>query len=435
VTRQRLALIAGIAGVAGGALTVLGWRLFARQLLVVPAIAADSVPQCAKTPEDARYAESIRKARPQLLAMMRQRRIPGMSATVAVDGQIVWSEGFGYADMEKRVPACPDTRFRIGSVSKPITATMMVKLAEEGRLDIDASVRQYLPSYPGPRGITLRHLASHRSGIRHYRDDQEAFTQMQFKDLRESLSLFQSDPLLFAPDTKHEYSSYGYALLGAAMEAVTGQEFGLLVDRFAQSIGMNSTTVDRNDSTLVGLTRFYDHVTPYVTDGQVHRSPFVAMSSKWAGGGMISTTEDLARFGSALLPDAETRLLADTTRELLFTSRSQLAPPIMGYALGWMTMRDVDLRKVYMHFGAGSGTTAWLGVFPDDGVVIAVLANLGHAGFSYASTLGVGSRFIPPNTAAVALVFAIAFVAFASATAVIVLLVQLLARLRATRRT
>jgi serine beta-lactamase-like protein LACTB len=435
VTNQRLAFIAAIAGLVGGALTLLGWRLFARQLLAVPAVAADSVPQCSKTPEDERHAQSIRRARPPLLAMMRERRIPGMSVTVAVDGQIVWSEGFGYADMEKRVPACPDTRFRIGSVSKPITATMMVKLAEEGRLDIDAPVHQYLPSYPGPRGITLRHLASHRSGIRHYRDDQEAFTQVQFKDLRESLALFQNDPVLFAPDTRHEYSSYGYALLGAAMEAVAEQEFGMLVQRFAQSIGMNSTTVDRNDSTLVGLTRFYDHVTPYVTDGQVHRSPFVAMSSKWAGGGIISTTEDLARFGSALLPNAEALLLADTTRELLFTSRSRLGPPIIGYALGWMTMRDMDLRKVYMHFGAGSGTTSWLGVFPDEGVVVAVLANLGHAGFTYASTIGVGSRFMSANTPALTLVFAIAFVAFAGATAVIVLLVQLFARLRATRRT
>jgi serine beta-lactamase-like protein LACTB len=435
VTKKRLALIAGIAGLAGGALTVLGWRLFARQLLAVPAAAADSVPQCAKTPEDARYVQSIRKARPQLLAMMRERRIPGMAVTVAVDGQIVWSEGFGYADVEKRIQACPDTRFRIGSVSKPITATMTVKLAEQGRLDIDAPVHQYLPSYPGPRGVTLRHLASHRSGIRHYRDDQEAFTQVQFKDLRESLALFQNDPLLFAPDTRHEYSSYGYALLGAAMEAVMGQEFGMLVERFARSIGMNSTTVDRNDSTLVGLTRFYDHVTPYVTDGQVRRSPFVAMSSKWAGGGIISTTEDLARFGSVLLPNAETPLLADSTRELLFTPRSQLAPPIVGYALGWMTMRDVDLRRVYMHFGAGSGTTSWLGVFPKESVVVAVLANLGHGGFTYASTLGLGTRFMPANLSAAVLVFSLAVVAFAGATAVIGLLIQLFARLRATRRT
>jgi serine beta-lactamase-like protein LACTB len=366
--------------------------------------------------------------------MMRERRIPGMSVTVAVNGQIVWSEGFGYANVERRVPACPDTRYRIGSVSKPITAAVMAHLWDEGILDIDANVRQYVPTFPDKgQAITLRHLASHRSGIRHYRDDMEAFTRVKYNSLRESLALFQNDTLLFAPDTKHEYSSYGYALLGAAMESAAREEFGTLIERELRAIGVTHTTVDRNDSTLIGLTRFYDHVTPYVMDGRVHPSPHVEMMSKWPGGGILSTTEDLARFGSALLADAEKPLLADSTREILFAPRTRANPPIFGYALGWMTFRDIDLRPVYMHFGAGSGTTAWLGVFPNERVVVAVLANLGHAGFTYASTVGVGSHFMPRPVAAMTLVFAIAFIAFAGATAVLIALGKFI-RARLTTR-
>jgi CubicO group peptidase (beta-lactamase class C family) len=158
----------------------------------------------------------------------------------------------------------------------------------------------------------------------------------------------------------------------------------------------------------------------------VHPSPRVEMISKWPGGGILSTTEDLARFGSSLLAGAEKPLLADSTREILFAPRTRANPPIFGYALGWMTFRDIDLRPVYMHFGAGSGTTAWLGVFPNERVVVAVLANLGHAGFTYASTIGVGSHFMRPPLAAMALVFGLAFIAFAGVTSVILALVSYL---------
>jgi serine beta-lactamase-like protein LACTB len=251
MTTRRTALIAGIVGLVGAGAVLLGWRLFARRLLTAPALVADSVPQCSKTPEDSRYTQSIQKARPRLLAMMRERRIPGMSVTVAVNERIVWSEGFG-----RRLQACPDTRYRVGSVSKPITAAVMARLWDEGVLDIDASVRQYVPTFPDKgQAITLRHLASHRAGIRHYRDDMEAFTRVKYNSLRESLALFQNDTLLFAPDTKHEYSSYGYALLGAAMESAAREEFGALIERELRGIGMIHTTVDRNDSTLVRCIR------------------------------------------------------------------------------------------------------------------------------------------------------------------------------------
>lgn len=435
MTRQRLVFYALIGGAVGATVVLVGWRILARRLLRVQPVAADSVQHCLESTPDARYADAIDKARQQVLAMMRERRIPGMSITVAVDRRVVWSEGFGFADVDQRRPACPDTRFRIASVSKTITSAAMAKLYDEGRLDLDAPIRRYVPTFPDKGLVTARQLASHRAGIRHYRDDNEAFTTRHFTNVLESLELFQNDSLLFPPGTDHHYSSFGYVLLSAVIQEAAKQEFGAYLEQHVfKRLKLEHTSLERSDAPapglagLAGLARFYDHVTPYVTDGQVHPSPFVDMTSKWAGGGMLSTTEDLVRFGSALLPDSPTALLRAETRQMLFTPLTRARPPIFGYALGWMTMRDVDLRRVYMHFGAGSGATAWLGIFPDQRVVIAVLANLGHAGFTYASTVGLGSRFAPQPLAPAALVTAVSFAAFAVATLVVIQLVQLVKR-------
>jgi CubicO group peptidase (beta-lactamase class C family) len=243
----------------------------------------------------------------------------------------------------------------------------------------------------------------------------------------ESLQLFQNDPLLFAPGTSHHYSSFGYVLLSAVIEGASGQEFGDYLDSSVFGpLGMKHTTLERTGERIPRVARFYDHVTPYVHDGTVQPSPVVDMSSKWAGGGMLSTTEDLARFGSALLPRGNHTFLAPTTRELLFHPLTRFQVPIFGYALGWIIARDVDLRRVHMHFGAGSGATSWLGIFPDQRVVVAVMANLGHARFTYAGTLGIGSRFARPPIGPAVSLGATAFLLPALATLALILCARFL---------
>ena len=414
----RAALIGGAVGVI---LTFVAWRAFSSWLLSV-ADAPPAATRCLRV-ADSTYAPAIAAAARRLVATLHSQRIPGMTVAVAVDGHVIWSEGFGFADVANRTAACPETRFRIGSVSKPITAVAMARLYDAGKLDLDAPITRYVSSFPNKGAITARQLAGHRAGIRHYRDDVEAFTTRHFASLTESLELFRDDPLLFRPGDRHEYSSYGYALLGAALEGASGLSFAdVLREYVTDPLRLTQTGLDTSDSTSpppVDVTRFYDHVTPYVHDGQVHLSPFVDLSSKWAGGGMLSTSEDLVAFASALMPNAEQPLLRPQTRDTLFTPMSWLVPPIFGYAMGWMTARDADLRRVHMHFGAGSGATAWLGMYPDQGVVIAVLANLGHAGLPYASSIGLGAHFAERPVGPTALVLIIAFLAFALATVVL----------------
>lgn len=410
--------------IGGGVGAVLGfgaWRAFSAWLLSV-ADAPAPATRCLRL-ADSTYAPAIAAAARRLVATMHAQRIPGMTVAIAVDGQLIWSEGFGFADAAARTPACPETRFRLASVSKPITAVVMARLSEAGKLDLDAPITRYVPSFPEKGEITARLLAGHRAGIRHYRDDDEAFTTRHFASVTESVELFRDDPLRFPPGERHEYSSYGYALLGAALEGASGLPFADVLRQYVTDpLRLTHTGLDTSDSTSphpVGATRFYDHVTPYVLDGQVHPSPFVDMSSKWAGGGMLSTSEDLVRFGSALLPNAAPSFLRPTTRDTLFMPMTRLVPPIFGYAMGWITARDAELRRVYMHFGAGSGATAWLGIYPDQRVVIAVLANLGHAGLPYSSSVGLGAHFAARPLGITALVLAIAFLAFAFAAVVL----------------
>ena len=127
---------------------------------------------------------------------------PGLDVAVAVNGKIVWSQGFGYADLAAKTPITSRTRFRIGSVSKPLTAAGLALLVERGRIDLDAPVQQYLPDFPQKEApITIRLLAGHLSGLRNYQGN-EAFSNKPYPDLRSALKIFENDPLLSPPGTK-----------------------------------------------------------------------------------------------------------------------------------------------------------------------------------------------------------------------------------------
>src|SRR6267378_3950851 len=135
----------------------------------------------------------------------------------------MYSEGFGYADLEERVPVWPTTKFRIGSISKPLTATALVQLVEAGKLDLDAPVQKYVPSFPEKGAvITTRMLAGHLAGIRHYQGD-EFNIQKHYANVLDGVKIFENDPLVSPPGTKFNYSSYGYNLLSAVVESAASE--------------------------------------------------------------------------------------------------------------------------------------------------------------------------------------------------------------------
>ena len=211
-------------------------------------------------------------------------RIPGVQVAVAINGTLVWSEGFGYADAARRRPVTRATQFRIGSVSKPLTAATVALLYEQGKLDLDAPVQRYVPTFPD-KGypITTRQLAGHLAGIRHYRD-REFFQTRHFATVRDGLAIFQDDSLLFPPGTRFSYSSYGWNLVSAVVEGAAGQDFlSYISARVFRPLGLTHTAPDRSDSLIPERTQFYDPD----SNGAYHVAPTVDNSYKWARGGFV----------------------------------------------------------------------------------------------------------------------------------------------------
>ena len=297
------------------------------------------------------------------------RGIPGLSLAVAVDGHIVYSEGFGYADLEERVPVWATTKFRIGSVSKPLTAVALVQLVEQGKIDLDAPVQKYVPAFPEKNGkITLRLLAGHMAGIRHYQGDEFQISR-HYDNVLDGLKIFQDDPLVAPPGTKFSYSSYGFNLLSAAIETASGEKFlPYMHEHVFGPLGLRSTTEDQPAEIIEQRARFYTRP----KDQLVRNAPFVDNSYKWAGGGFLSSAEDLVRFGSALLQPG---FLKPESLRLLFTSQKTADGKETGYGMGWFVRNSKSGQRIYEHAGGSVGGTSQLILYPEAHVVVAMVCN------------------------------------------------------------
>jgi len=328
------------------------------------------VPSPALAAQPAGYAAAITTDREFILDTMRVLGAPGASVTVIKDGEVVWSEGFGWADMEQRVAVTPLTRFRIGSVSKSLTSIGLGLLVQEGKIDLDAPIQRYVPSFPAKRApITIRELAGHTAGIRHYRGN-EMLIQRHYASVTEALDIFRNDTLLFTPGTRFSYSSYGFNLLSAAMERTAGEPFvQFMMRRVIEPLGLRHTVAEYADSLIPFRARFYTRAD---SGGGIINAPYVDNSYKWAGGGFLSTTEDLARVGELLLDGA---LLKPETRQSLWTSQRTTDGRETGYGMGWFVDHDAAGRRRVYHSGGSVGGTAYLLIYPDEKLVLALLVN------------------------------------------------------------
>src|SRR5467141_2866389 len=320
----------------------------------------------------AEYAAIVAQER-TLMCERLATRIPGVQVAVAVNGKLVWSEGFGYADVERKRPVTRETQFRIGSVSKPLTAAAVALLYQQGKLDLDAPVQRYVPSFPA-KGypITTRQLAGHLAGIRHYKD-QEFFSNRHYARVLDGLKIFQDDSLLFPPGTRFSYTSYGWNLVSAVVEGASGDNFLHYISAHVfRPLGLTHTAPDHVASLMPGRPQFYDRDSA----GSFHIAPAVDNSYKWAGGGFVSSAEDLVKFGSALLQPG---FLKPETLDLLFSSQRTSAGEETGYGIGWFLRTDSLGHRWAFHGGGSVGGTAAFGLDRDSRVVVAILANLSNA--------------------------------------------------------
>lgn len=342
-------------------------------LILLAVVQASCVSQARQLPAvEQRWVAAAAKARVIACEKLAP-AVPGFALAVAVDGRIVWSEAFGYADLEAKRPATPETQFRIGSVSKPLTAAAVAKLYETGRLDLDAPVQRYVPTFPEKGApITTRLLGGHLAGLRHYRGNEFSLNQ-QFPTVTAGLAIFQNDSLVAAPGTRYSYSSYGFNLISAVVEGASGEQFLTYMSRHVFApLRMTHTAADKNDSLIPNRTRFYDRTEA----GQFVLSQTVDNSYKWAGGGFLSTAEDLVKFGSAHLSAG---FLKAATLELLFTPQRTTSGETTSYGIGWRIGTDSLGHRSVNHGGGSVGGTAAFVVDRDSRVVIALVTNLSEA--------------------------------------------------------
>jgi CubicO group peptidase (beta-lactamase class C family) len=295
---------------------------------------------------------------------------PGLSAAVVVGEAIVWAQGFGLADVEQNAPVRPESVFRVASIAKPITATAVLQLVERGLVSLDDPIQRFVPSFPRkPQGeIRLRHLLTHTSGIRHYRGN-EMNSREFYPTVERALTVFKDDPLLFAPGEQYSYTTYGYNLLAAVVEAASGRSFDdyLRLNVFGPA-GMTSTFLERPQEVVRWRARQYVRAP---LPGTWFNAPYVDLSVKWAGGGMISSTLDLARFDIALNGG---RLLGPESLDRMYTSGRLNSGAFTGYGLGWMISQEAGRLRV-AHSGGATGGTTFLLREPQSRVASVLLAN------------------------------------------------------------
>lgn len=312
------------------------------------------------------------KASALIKGFMAETQSPGVAITIGQNGKVLWSEGFGYADIEQRVPVWPAiTRFRVGSVAKPMTTVALAKLYEQGRLDLDAPIQKYVPSFPEKEGtITTRLLAGHLAGIRHYKGD-EFFILKHYPSVLESLTIFRDDPLLHPPGSKFSCSSYAWNLISAVIEAASGREFlGYMDENVFGPTGMTRTTADQVNDIISNRTRYY-----HLVDGVLRNAPPVDNSYKWAGGGFLSTSEDLVRFGFAHIQPG---LLKPETVEMLWTSQKTTSGEETGYGIGWRSGTDDSGRRWAGHGGGSVGGRTFLRIYPEEQTVVVIITNMSN---------------------------------------------------------
>lgn len=309
-------------------------------------------------------------ARQLVESFARDSKAPGLAVSVGCAGELFWSYGTGYADLEQRVAVRPSSsKFRVGSVAKPFTAFALATLIEDKRIELDAEVQQYVPSFPRKEhAISVRQLAGHLAGIRHYEND-EAYLRTHFPSVQAGLEIFQDAPLVMVPGERWAYSSYGYNLLSAAMESAAETPFLELMDEVVfDPIGMHDTVADELSKIIANRVRYYRF-----TDNGYANEPEVDNSYKWASGGFLSTTDDMVRFGLAHLDD--THLKAETIADLWAPMTTNDGEPT-GYGIGWRIVADEDGFLWHGHGGGSIGGTTQFWLFPDHGLVLTAASNV-----------------------------------------------------------
>lgn len=295
--------------------------------------------------------------------------LPGLSIAIRKKNQILFAEGFGYSDLERKTPVTPNTQFRAASTSKAITVTGLAKMMQDGIIDIEAQVQKYVPYYPLKEyPITLKQLAGNISGMPHYLEG-DKIENRYYSSIKDALTVFSHHKLLFKPETKYSYSSAGFVLLSAAMEGASGVNFlEYLQDKVFNPLGMKSTEYDMGKYKLMpDLTTYYKKE----SKGYVAITHPREVSSIWAAGGFVTTPTDLVNMTKAY----SNGYLTGSTVQKMFESQTLLSGEKTNVGIGWRIGSDMEGRNIIEHAGVTEGTRSVISYFPEEDMAISVITN------------------------------------------------------------
>lgn len=312
----------------------------------------------------------------QVMTLANKFRLFNGSVLVAENGKVVYKKGLGLANMEWNIPNTPDTKFRLGSITKQFTAALILKLVEEGKIKLDGKVSDYLPDYRKDTGgkVTVHHLLNHTSGIPSYTGMPNFFNDVSRDPytVTDFVKKYTSGDLEFEPGSKFSYNNSGYFLLGAIIEKVTGQTYEqVLKEKILDPLGMKNTGYDHHDAIIEKRATGYQKR----PNGYVN-SPYLDMSLPYAAGSMYSTVEDLYLWDQALYTD---RVVSASSKELMFK------PHLDEYAYGWVVTKTrfgngkPEVAKI-THGGGINGFNTVISRYPVERHLIVLLDNTSQGG-------------------------------------------------------
>jgi serine beta-lactamase-like protein LACTB len=348
------------------------------------------VPSATLSDPPRKWAEAVDQGRQIVRASLTKQNLPGLSVAVGIGGDIVWAEGFGFADLDERVPVTPNHRFRIGTASTVLTSAAVGLLLEEGRLKLDDVIQTYVPEYPRKQWpVTLRQLMGHLAGVRTDGGDEGPLLSEHCEQPVDALQHFAKSSLLFEPGSRYRYSSYGWILVSAAVEAAADEPFLMFMrERIFDPLGMRDTMADSATKLVADRVTFYfPRFAANPTYG-LHVMRDIDYSCYAGSSVFLSTPSDLVRFGMAINSG---KLLKPATVRLLQTSLRLPSGEETGYGLGWdleTVMLAGKETRVAGHDGDSlGGMVASLMTFPEHGIAVSVTSNI-----SYADTSSLGVK-------------------------------------------
>ena len=338
--------------------------LFCCQL--IPSIAQDGNPS----------KESFtNKADALLVKAVQAGECIGIAAGFSIEGATKWQGGAGHKDLEHRLDFDTQTLTRIASITKPMTAIAIMQLYEQGKIELDKPIQEYLPDFPVKKegAITIRHLLTHSSGIDDYKSDKEQENKKNYPTLADAVKVFKDRELIAEPGTAFHYSTYGYVVLGLLLEKVSGMRYeAYLKKNIWDKSGMSHTGIEYSDTSYSNKSLLYHRN----SKGKIKEADPTNLSDRIPGGGVYSCVADMLQFGDAVLNYS---LIKESTLKMMLEN-PDLKTQGNGYGFGWYLYgENPKYGNVFGHNGTQTGASTFLMLLPEQKTTIVVLSNTSGA--------------------------------------------------------